>query len=119
MGAAYQDGLVLFFGNFGNHDAWRFRKGGLQWRRITTLSADDGTTVWSRPLGYRTRPVIVGDRIIVEPRACYLRTGKPVLREHPVTGRPVPWEFLRPGHTCGLTAASAGGRFYPISARKS
>ena len=28
MGAAYSDGLLLFFGNHGNHDAWRFREGG-------------------------------------------------------------------------------------------
>lgn len=112
MGAAYRDGLLFFFGNHGNHDAWRFREGGMKWRRITALAAATGEMVWSRPLNYRTRPVIVGDRIILEPQACNLRTGETVMREHPVTGQPVPWEFLRPGHTCGLTAASAEGLFY-------
>ena len=112
MGAAYSDGLLLFFGNHGNHDAWRFREGGMKWRRITALAARTGEMVWSRPLNYRTRPVIVGDKIILEPQACYLHTGDIVMRDHPVTGQPVPWEFLRPGHTCGITAASANGLFY-------
>ncbi|UCG59727.1 MAG: PQQ-binding-like beta-propeller repeat protein [Phycisphaerales bacterium] len=111
-GAAYSDGTLLFFGNHGNHDAWRFRAGGMKWRRITALSAQSGDMLWSRPLNYRTRPVIVDDKIILEPRACELRTGETIMREHPVTGEQVPWEFLRPGHTCGTTAASADGLFY-------
>jgi hypothetical protein len=112
MGAAYSGGLLLFFGNHGNHDAWRFREGGLKWRRITALSAEDGRMVWSRALNYRTRPVIVADKIILEPQACDLHTGNIIMRDHPVTGKKVPWEFLRPGHTCGITAASAKGLFY-------
>ena len=112
MGTAYADGLLLFFGNHGNHDAWRFREGGMKWRRITALSAENGDMVWSRALNYRTRPVVVGDQIILEPRACELHTGETVMREHPITGEQVPWEFLRPGHTCGITAASTKGLFY-------
>jgi outer membrane protein assembly factor BamB len=112
MGAAYSSGLLLFFGNHGNHDAWRFIQGGLKWRRITTLSAEDGRMVWSRALNYRTRPVIVADKIILEPQACDLHTGRIIMRNHPITGKQVPWEFLRPGHTCGITAASAKGLFY-------
>lgn len=112
MGTAYSSGLLLFFGNHGNHDAWRFSQGGLKWRRITTLSAEDGRMVWSRALNYRTRPVIVADKIILEPQACDLYTGNIIMRDHPITGKQVPWEFLRPGHTCGITAASAKGLFY-------
>lgn len=84
----------------------------MKWRRITALSAENGDMVWSRPLNYRTRPVIVGDKIVLEPRACELKTGETVMRDHPITGEQVPWEFLRPGHTCGTTAASAKGLFY-------
>ena len=112
MGAAYADGLVLFFGNHGNHDAWRFRMGGMKWRRITALSAENGRMAWSRALNYRTRPVIVADKIILEPQACDLKTGEIIMRNHPITGKQVPWEFLRPGHTCGITAASEKGLFY-------
>jgi len=112
MGAAYSSGLLLFFGNHGNHDAWRFSQGGLKWRRITALSAENGRMAWSRALNYRTRPVVVADKIILEPQACDLRTGEIIMRNHPVTGKKVPWEFLRPGHTCGTTAASTKGLFY-------
>ena len=112
MGAAYHDDLLLFYGNHGNHDAWRFREGGMQWRRIAALDGKTGEMAWSRALNYRTRPVVVGDKIILEPQACYLHTGEIVMRDHPVTGEQVPWEFLRPGHTCGITAASADGLFY-------
>jgi outer membrane protein assembly factor BamB len=112
MGTAYSDGILFFFGNHGNHDAWRFQEGGLKWRRITALSAKDGDMIWSRALNYRTRPVIVEDKIILEPRACELRTGETIMREHPITGEKVPWEFLRPGHTCAITAASSKGLFY-------
>jgi len=112
MGTAYKDGMLFFFGNHGNHDAWRFRDGGMKWRRITALSSENGDMLWSRARNYRTRPVIVGDKIILEPRACDLRTGETIMRTHPVTGEQVPWEFLRPGHTCGITAASENGLFY-------
>ncbi|MEW6237985.1 MAG: PQQ-binding-like beta-propeller repeat protein [Candidatus Omnitrophota bacterium] len=112
MGAAYAKGMLVFFGNYGNHDAWRFINGGLQWRRIAAFRADSGKMAWSRTLNYRTRPVIVGDKIILEPRACDLYTGETVMRSHPITGEQVPWEFLRPGHTCGITSASAKGLFY-------
>ncbi len=112
MGTAYSDGMLFFFGNHGNHDAWRFRAGGMKWRRITALSSENGDMLWSRARNYRTRPVIVGDQIILEPRACDLRTGETIMRTHPVTGEQVPWEFLRPGHTCGITAASESGLFY-------
>jgi outer membrane protein assembly factor BamB len=112
MGTAYSDGMLFFFGNHGNHDAWRFREGGMKWRRITALSAESGDMLWSQARNYRTRPVIVGDKIILEPRACDLRTGETIMRTHPVTAEQVPWEFLRPGHTCGITAASEKGLFY-------
>jgi hypothetical protein len=41
-----------------------------------------------------------------------LRTGEIINRDHPVTGERVPWEFLRPGHSCGITSASADTLFY-------
>ena len=112
MGAAYHDGILLFFGCVGNHDAWRFKGGQLKYKRIAALSARNGDVLWSRPLNYRTRPLIVGDRIIIEPRACNVRTGDIIMRTHPITGKQSPWEFLRPGHTCAITSASASALFY-------
>jgi outer membrane protein assembly factor BamB len=115
LGTIYYDGVLLLCGNVGNHDAWRFKEDQLKFRRITAVSGQNGEVLWSRPLNYRTRPLIVGDEIIIEPRACNLRTGEIKTRTHPVTGEQVPWEFLRPGHTCAITSASASILFYRSS----
>lgn len=112
MGSAYSDDVLLFFGCVGNHDAWRFRENQLAFRRIVAMSASSGAVLWSRPMNYRTRPVVIEDRIIIEPRACDLRTGQILTRVDPITGKKVPWEFLRPGHTCAASSASAGALFY-------
>lgn len=34
------------------------------------------------------------------------------MRSHPITGKQVPWEYLRPGHTCAISSASAHALFY-------
>ncbi len=112
MGTAYKNGVLLVFANMGDHDAWRFQNGSLRWKRLTAISAKTGEVMWSRPLNYRTRPVIVGDQIFIEPRACDLMTGEIKMRMHPVSGKPVPWEYLRPGHTCAISSASAHALFY-------
>jgi outer membrane protein assembly factor BamB len=112
MGTAYHEGILLFYGNFSNHDSGLFREGSLKWRRITALSAKTGEVLWSRPLNYLRRPLVVGDTIIIEPRACDLYTGRIKTRIHPISGERVPWEFLRPGHSCGITSASSNAIFY-------
>ncbi len=112
MASACSNGVLLFFGSVGNHDAWRFQRGLLKYRRIVAMAAPSGKVLWSKPLDYRTRPVIIGDKVIVEPHACKLSTGELVMRKHPVTDASQPWEFLRPGHTCAVTSASAGTLFY-------
>jgi outer membrane protein assembly factor BamB len=112
MGTAWADGVLLFFGHFSNHDTGFFKKGKLTWRRITAVDTETAEVIWSRPLNYLRRPLIVGDKVIIEPRACELRTGKLVTREHPITGEDVTWEFLRPGHCCSVTSASASTLFY-------
>ena len=111
LGSAIHDGILLFFGCFSNHDGGLFQSFAITWRRITALNLDDGEMIWSRPLNYLRRPVVIGDTLLIEPRACELRTGRIKTRPHPVTGLPVPWEFYRPGHSCSVTAASTS-RFY-------
>lgn len=112
MGIAYSNGVLVFFGHFSNHDSGLFINGLLKYRRITALSANTGGVLWSRPLNYLRRPVIVGDKIYVEPRACDLFTGKIKMRAHPITGKQVQWEFLRPGHCCSITSASPSMLLY-------
>jgi len=109
---AYQNDVLLFFGNYGLHDKWRFPAGQLKWHRITAVSAENGNMMWSRPLNYMVRPLIIKDEIIIEPRKCDLYTGKIKNRIHPVTGLQVPWEFYRPGHACGATAGNENCLFY-------
>ena len=102
----FTETVVASDSQFGNHDAWRWKAGDLRWRRITALSASTGDFLWSRPLNYATRPLIVNDQIIIEPRACDYLTGEIITREHPVTGQKVPWEFLRPGPACSAITAT-------------
>lgn len=106
MGLAYKDGVLLAFGCFSNHDRHLFRDGKLTWRRITALDGKTGEDLWSKPRNYLRRPVIMGDEILIEPRACDLRTGAIKTRRHPLTGKEETWEFVRPGHCCSVTSAS-------------
>ena len=107
MGLAYHDGVLCFFGCFSNHDSGLFKDGKLTWRRITTVAGKDGSDMWSRPLNYLRRPVIVGDTILIEPRGCDLKTGEIKTRTHPLTKNDSTWEFVRPGHCCSITSAGA------------
>lgn len=110
--AYHKDGILLIFSSTGSHDAWRHRDGTLLWKRITALSTDDGHVIWSKPNNARTRPVIAGDNIFIEPRVCSVQTGEIRTRNHPITGEDIPWEYLRPGHTCAVSSASANMLFY-------
>ena len=112
LGTSYHDGKLLCFGHYSNHDEGVFAKGGLNWRRISVFDGNTGDIVWSKPLNYRRRPLIVGDTIYIEPRACDLSTGAIKMRTHPSTGLAEPWEFLRPGHSCGIVTASPYSIFY-------
>ncbi|HIL71335.1 MAG TPA: hypothetical protein EYG38_15975, partial [Verrucomicrobia bacterium] len=112
LGSSYHDGKLLLFGHYSNHDQNVFVKGGLNWRRITVLAGSDGQCLWSKPLNYRRRPLVMGNRIYIEPRACSLDTGDIVMRDHPITGESVAWEFLRPGHSCGIVTAAPNGIFF-------
>ncbi|NQT85066.1 hypothetical protein HQ563_18770, partial [bacterium] len=73
---------------------------------VTALSATDGELIWSRELGYLRRPVVMKDTLIVEPWMCDIRTGELKTRIHPITGKEVTWEFIRGGHSCGITTAT-------------
>ena len=108
----YKNDILLFFGSYGLHDKHRFPEGQLKWHRITAVSAKDGEMMWSRPLNYMVRPLVIKEEIIIEPRKCDLYTGEIITRIHPVTGKQVPWEFYRPGHTCAATAANEHCLFY-------
>ena len=116
LASAYQNGVLLFFSSMGSHDWWRHDSGALRWKRMTALDAETGEILWSHPNNYRTRPVFVGNRVFIEPRVCDLHTGNIITRKHPISGQTVPYEYLRPGHTCAVSSASASMLFYRSSA---
>ena len=107
LGAIYHRDVLVLFGVFLDGHYWKeFFAGQFQSRRVVTLSGKDGGLLWQRHIGYRVRPVVVGDTLHAEPWAYDLRTGEQKTRIHPVTGREEAWQFARPGHHCGCPAAS-------------
>jgi outer membrane protein assembly factor BamB len=113
LGTMAAEGLLVIFGVYTDGHDWQgFFAGEFAKRRVNVLSAKDGALRWSRQVGYRVRPLIVGDTLHVEPWALDLRTGAPRMRVNPVTGRREPWQFARPGHHCGCPSASPGALFF-------
>lgn len=107
------DGVLAIFGVYLDGHYWRqFFAGEFDSRRITTLSAADGKLLWSKPVGYRVRPLIIGDTLHTEPWAFDLKTGEPRTRVHPITGETGPWQFARPGHHCGLPIGSPNALYF-------
>ena len=107
LGAIYDRDVLLLFGVFLDGHYWQqFFAGQFESRRVVALSGGDGGLLWEKTIGYRVRPVVVGDTLHAEPWAYDLRTGEQKTRIHPVTGRDEVWQFARPGHHCGCPAAS-------------
>jgi hypothetical protein len=111
--AMYHDGVLVLFGVYLDGHFWNeYFAGEFAARRVTALSAADGRMLWDKRIGYRVRPVILGDTLIAEPWAFDLRTGEQKMRPHPVTGAEEPWQFARPGHHCGCPIASPNCLFF-------
>ena len=107
------NGAVVIFGVYLDGHYWRQFFGGLfASRRVTVLSAAEGKLLWSKAVGYRVRPVVIGDTIHTEPWAFDLHTGEPKTRVHPISGQTDVWQFARPGHHCGCPAASPNCLFF-------
>ena len=103
----YREGVIVLGGANANGHYWRqFLAGEFSERRLVALSAKSGEVLWARDADYRHRPVIVGDKVIAEPWAYDLKTGRQLTRRHPVSGTETVWQFFRPGHHCGAISAS-------------
>ncbi len=62
-----------------------------------------GEVLWKEDL--LGPPLIRGDDVLMVGKGCDLLTGKPKLREHPLTGEPVEWTWMRT-YGCNTPAAS-------------
>ena len=56
--------------------------------------------------------MLVGETIYAEPWAYDVKTGERKMVEHPITGKQVPWQFIRPDKHCGPFNASAHTLFF-------
>ena len=109
----YHDDHVVLCGANSNGHYWnQFVKGEFKRRRLAVLSAETGEKVWAKDANYRHRPIIVENRIIAEPWAFELASGDQITRTHPITGEETPWNFIRPGHHCGMVTATPNMLFF-------
>ena len=109
----YRNRTLLLCSAPRNGHYWgQFFAGAFSQRSIIALSGEDGRPLWSGELGYRSRPLVVGDTVIAEPWAYDLRTGERKTRVNPITGEAERWQFARPGHHCGWVSASASTLFF-------
>ena len=103
----YQEGVLILCGANANGHYWKqFIAGDFKRRRLVALDAETGYTKWKTDANYRHRPIIVGNRVIAEPWAFELGSGKQIMKSHPLTGQDVPWSMIRPGHHCGMVTGS-------------
>ena len=113
LGSMYSSGHLVLFGIYSDGHYWKqFFAGQFNTRRVVTVSGRRGTPIWSKYIGYRVRPLIIGDTLHAEPWAFDLHTGEQRMRTNPITGQQEPWQFARPGHHCGAPAASPNCLFF-------
>jgi len=113
LAVMYADHVLLLCGQPLNGHFWnQFFAGEFERRSLIALDARDGRPLWSGHKGYRSRPLILNDRIIAEPWAHDLRTGAELMRTHPVTGAKARWQMSRPGHHCGSISACVNALFF-------
>ena len=109
----YAHNVLLLCGQPWNGHFWRdFMAGKFSRRSLIALSAYSGEPIWSGRKGYRSRPLIVGGRIVAEPWAYDIQTGIACRRTDPITGASDKWQMARPGHHCGNIAGAPNALFF-------
>ena len=73
--------------------------------RMIAHRGQDGAVLWENPDRYGGPIMLHGATIITQGTALDLLTGKPRLRQHPLTGEEMPWTFSRM-YGCGTAIAS-------------
>lgn len=95
-------------------------------RGMTAYRGSTGEILWKNDLAYGGPPMILGDRTITQVQgdggfALDLRTGRRIVRPHPISGEEVPWRYTR-NYGCNtaiaaphiLTFRSAAAGYYDL-----
>lgn len=107
------EGVLLLCGANANGHYWKqFMEGEFSRRRLVALNDENGDLLWHKDANYRHRPIVIGDRVIAEPWAFDLRTGKQQTRVNAVTGASEPWSIMRTGHHCGMISGCENMLFF-------
>ncbi|MBN2270192.1 MAG: PQQ-binding-like beta-propeller repeat protein, partial [Sedimentisphaerales bacterium] len=73
--------------------------------RMATHRGETGEVLWDKAVDYNG-PCMLRDEIIITQETAYsLLTGEQIMREHPLTGEPVKWEYSR-NYGCNTAVAS-------------
>ena len=106
----YSNGTLILGGANANGHYWKqFVAGEFSKRRLVALSANEGYKKWALDANYKGRPIIIGEKVLAEPWAFEMQSGKQISRTHPITGKEVPWSLMRTGHHCGILTGCDSG----------
>ncbi|MBC8354367.1 MAG: PQQ-binding-like beta-propeller repeat protein [Planctomycetes bacterium] len=103
LGVSSRDG-VLVASNKKGMEAWDGKSGAPLWEKEA-----DAKGFLGHPEELWDKVILWKDRIIDQrgPGAAYdVKTGKPLMKDHPLTGQPTPWGFTKTGHHCSYAVAS-------------
>jgi hypothetical protein len=95
---------VLMVSNRDGMTAYRGKSGKELWKKYV-----QGKGFKGHPENLWDKVIVWNDRIIDQrgPGAAYdIETGDPIIRRHPITNKPIPWEFTKSGHHCNYAIAS-------------
>jgi len=106
----YSNGTLILGGANANGHYWKqFVAGEFTKRRLVALSANEGYKKWALDANYKGRPIVIGEKVLAEPWAFEMQSGKQISRTHPITGKEVPWSLMRTGHHCGILTGCESG----------
>jgi outer membrane protein assembly factor BamB len=103
LGVSSRDG-VLVASNKNGMEAWDGKSGQQLWEKT-----QDGQGFLGHPEELWDKVILWNDRIIDQrgPGLAYdVNTGEQLMKDHPLTGEPTPWEFTKTGHHCNYAIAS-------------
>ncbi len=107
-----KDGVVVVHGTGSlGHPHREFLAGEFARRALYAFASDDGRFLWGGRKGYRKRPIIVGHKVLAEPSAWDLQSGRQQTIENPLSGLSQTLDFHRGYIGCSHLLASGAALF--------